>query len=206
MDALVSEGVPPYGRDAGQDVLEQATDDFPAIVWITDERGSFSYLSSAWLSFTGQSRDDLPYTRLNAIHPDDSDRIERALSTAVQNRVPFHLTFRLRRFDGHCRAVIAAGAPRFDQTGTFLGHTGSIVDLNDRKAAEEKRERNDAQLQAIFDSAPDGIALLDCLGTIKAANPALMAILDTEKATAGANINDLLGSEVIKMSAEAEGT
>ena len=42
----------------------------------------------------------------------------------MQNREPFQVDYRLRRYDGQYRSVIDTGAPRFGPQGEFFGYIG----------------------------------------------------------------------------------
>ena len=44
---------------------------------------------------------------------------------------------RVRRHDGAYRWVIDAGVPRYNEDGAFAGYIGSVVDVTERKLADE---------------------------------------------------------------------
>src|SRR5438309_3385089 len=50
------------------------------------------------------------------------------------------MEYRLRRHDGTFRWVIDSGLPRISQSGEFFGFIGSVIDITDRKLAEEERQ------------------------------------------------------------------
>jgi signal transduction histidine kinase len=54
--------------------------------------------------------------------------------------------FRVRRFDGEYRWVIADGVPRFSSKGEFKGYAGSLLDITERKEAEERLRAVNADL------------------------------------------------------------
>lgn len=116
-------------------------DGVPAMIWVTDEGGACTYLNRVWYEFTGQSeREALGLGWLDAIHPEDEPAARRIFLASNADRVPFSLEYRLRQRDGLYRWAIDTGVPRFDASGAFLGYVGSVVDIADRKAAEEERE------------------------------------------------------------------
>jgi signal transduction histidine kinase len=47
------------------------------------------------------------------------------------------MEYRLRRFDGDYRWIVAYGVPRFESDGTFCGYVGSCVDITERKSSAE---------------------------------------------------------------------
>ena len=54
----------------------------------------------------------------------------------------------MRRADGEYRWAISAGRPRFGPGGEFVGHSASVIDIHDRKQAEEQL-RQAAKMEAI---------------------------------------------------------
>lgn len=116
-------------------------DTAPAMLWVTEADGSCSYLSRGWYDYTGQTEaNGLGYGWLEAVHPDDRDSARRKFIDANAQRAPFELEHRLRRADGTYRWVIDAGRPRFDADGAFDGYVGSVIDIHDRKLAEDRLE------------------------------------------------------------------
>jgi PAS domain S-box-containing protein len=108
----------------------------PAMVWMTDASGTGTFFSRGWYEFTGQPEAGGPGW-LDTVHPDDRESARRASRVAHRKREPFVLDYRLRRRDGVYRWALDSGRPRFDENGEFLGHIGSIIDITERKQAEE---------------------------------------------------------------------
>lgn len=113
-------------------------DHAPVMIWITDADGNCTYLNRRWYDFTGQSEPDaLGFGWLEATHPEDRPRAERTFLDATERRSAFSLDYRLRRHDGEYRWAVDAAAPRVDDEGRFLGFVGSVLDISDRKQAEQ---------------------------------------------------------------------
>jgi PAS domain S-box-containing protein len=140
-------------REAGAALRESEArfrnmaDHAPVMMWVTDPRGSCSYLNRGWYEFTGQHEAQaLGFGWLQSTHPDDRLRAETTFLAANARRGPFQLEYRLRRADGSYRWCIDAGAPRFTEAGEFLGYVGSVIDIADRKEAEELLRELNQQL------------------------------------------------------------
>jgi PAS domain S-box-containing protein len=119
-------------------------DTAPAILRITEPDGSCSFLSRSWYEYSGQAETEaLGLGWLNAVHPDDRDASWRIFLEANRQQKPFSLDYRLRRADGEYRWAIDAGRPRFDGGGQFLGYIGSVIDVHERKQAEEDLKEAD---------------------------------------------------------------
>jgi len=126
-------------RDSEQR-FRQMADTAPATLWITEPDGWCSFLSRGWYEFTGQDESTaLGFGWVSAAHPDDRPLARAAFVAANRDRAPYEVDFRVRRVDGEYRWVVDAGRPRFAPDGEFLGMIGTVIDITERKRAEEER-------------------------------------------------------------------
>lgn len=125
--------------------FRELADHAPSMLWLTDPDGGCSYLNQRWCEFTGTSVEDgLGEGWLRTVHPDDAPRARDSFLTANAARVPFTIDCRFRRHDGQWRWAADSGEPRFGSAGEFLGYIGTVVDITDRKLAEQElRARNE---------------------------------------------------------------
>jgi PAS domain S-box-containing protein len=131
-------------REASRELRESEArfrnmaDHAPVMMWMTDPSGSLVYINRLWSEFTGQaSGQALGFGAWDALHTDDRAPSERTFFAANGYRIPFRTEYRLRRSDGVYRWALSAAAPRFDDDGTFFGYIGSVIDISDRKEAEQ---------------------------------------------------------------------
>ncbi|MBU8537802.1 sensor histidine kinase [Falsiroseomonas tokyonensis] len=112
----------------------------PAMMWVTDRHGSCTHLNRSWYAFTGQTpATGLGAGWLEAVHPEDRQATELLFDEAVRNRAPLRVEYRLRQADGRWRFAIDAAEPRLDAAGAYLGHVGSVLDITERREAEERQ-------------------------------------------------------------------
>ncbi|XXT14994.1 PAS domain-containing protein [Sorangium sp. So ce429] len=117
-------------------------DNSPVMIWVTRPDACCTYLNKVWSDFTGQAQAaGLGFGWLDMVHPEDAERSASIFRAANARREPFRLDYRLRRRDGQYRWCIDAAAPRFSPSGEFLGCIGSVIDITERKQAEEERAR-----------------------------------------------------------------
>jgi len=110
----------------------------PVIIWMSDADQQGTYMNESWTSLTGLPQEaGLGRRWVEAVHPDDVERLAKTYTDAFDRRESFPIEFRLRRHDGDFRWVFVQGVPRYDARGSFAGYIGSAVDVTERKEAEE---------------------------------------------------------------------
>jgi PAS domain S-box-containing protein len=130
-------------------------DHAPVMVWVTDPTGFCTYLNRAWYAFTGQTEAEAEgFGWLEATHPDDKASAGETFLRANEKREAFRLEYRLRRADGAYRWCIDAAAPRFSRDGEFLGYVGSVIDIDERREAEERLRESETRLRTVMDVVP----------------------------------------------------
>ncbi|MGI8997822.1 MAG: PAS domain S-box protein [Pyrinomonadaceae bacterium] len=113
-------------------------DNAPVMIWVTEPDASCTYLSKSWYKFTGQTPETgLGFGWLDATHPEDIESAKKIFLAANEKRKAFRLEYRLRCKDGSYAWTIDSAAPRFGPAGEFLGYIGSVIDITERKQAEE---------------------------------------------------------------------
>ncbi|MBX9934472.1 MAG: PAS domain S-box protein [Methylobacterium sp.] len=123
-------------------------DNAPVMMWVTDPSGYCTYLNARWYEYTGQEPGvGEGYGWLNAVHPDDRPAAEQVFVSANAERRDYRVDFRLRRADGAYRWTIDAAAARFSPDGEFLGYVGSVIDIDERREAEERLAFSEEKLR-----------------------------------------------------------
>jgi PAS domain S-box-containing protein len=112
-------------------------DTAPIMFWMSGVDKQCTECNQMWLDFTGRSIDEERGSGwVDGVHPDDVARCLETYSRAFDQRQPFLMDYRLRRYDGEYRWIRDAGRPRFDAAGLFSGYVGSAIDVTDQKLAE----------------------------------------------------------------------
>jgi len=143
----------------------------PLLVWLAGPDGNCTYFNRAWLAFTGRPLDEeVGDGWSDSVHPDDRAAVLGDYRAAVAARRPVTMEYGLRRADGEYRWVIDTGVPRFTAAGGFTGFIGSVLDITDRRHAEEAFRR-------VWEKAHDGMRLTDADGVIRRVNDAYCRIV-----------------------------
>ncbi len=128
-------------------LVEQA----PIMIWRAATSTECDYFNERWLAFTGRTMaQEMGNGWAEGVHPDDFQKCLDIYLTSFANRVPFEMEYRLRRHDGQYRWIFDRGVPIYDEDSTFLGYTGSCIDVHDRVEAQEAlRHAQERELTAL---------------------------------------------------------
>ncbi len=83
-------------------------------------------------------------TLMSIVHPDDRERIMRAVATVTDHDEPFVLEYRIVRADGEVRWVLDRGQ-LVEGAGGRLWMDGALFDVTERRAAEDERRREEIE-------------------------------------------------------------
>jgi PAS domain S-box-containing protein len=137
--------------------LQQSEDRFrslveatPQLVWATRADGSVDYLSRQWVAFTG-----VPAERhygagwLEALHPDDRERVRVAWEGALTGAADYDVEYRLRRFDGGYGWFKVRGVPLCDAAGHPLRWIGTCTEITEIQEARQALARSHDDLERL---------------------------------------------------------
>ena len=137
-------------------------DNAPVMIWVTDDTGYCTYLNRSWYEFTGQTPDQAAgFGWLEATHPDDKEMANAIFINANAAQKPFRIEYRLRQADGNYRWAIDAAAPRFDELGSFMGYVGSVIDIDERRTAEQRLVESEKRYRTLFESIDEGFCVIE---------------------------------------------
>ena len=110
---------------------------------------------------------------LRRLHPDDRQRVRRAVERSLATDQPFDETARLQCFDGEYCWFQARGQRHLNTQGEPERFSGILTDLTDRRAAEE-RQRLAA---TVVDNTTEGVVVTDAQSRILSVNAAFTRLL-----------------------------
>jgi PAS domain S-box-containing protein len=105
------------------------------------------FFNQRWIDYTGLSAEQLEgWGWVNPLHPDDAERVLTIWRTSLVSGAPLEVEARMRRFDGKYRWLLFRGNTLRDESGNIVKWYGTATDIDDRKQAEEKLRRSEADL------------------------------------------------------------
>jgi PAS domain S-box-containing protein len=110
------------------------------------------------------------------IHPDDQDVVWDAVQYAIDDDIPFEVTYRIRTKDGDTRWMWERGRKIDGGSDDVERLEGFITDITDRV----ERERELEQYEAYLEESTDIITVLDEEGRVQYQSPATTRLLGYE--------------------------
>jgi diguanylate cyclase (GGDEF)-like protein/PAS domain S-box-containing protein len=175
----------------------------PAVTYVDRADGSDEslYTSPQIEKMLGYSPNEWRDNRLwpERIHPDDKERVLAADERFESGAEPFSEEYRLIAKDGSVvwvreEAVLVRG-----EVGEPLYYQGVIVDITERKEAEERLKTSEAELRALFAAMDDVVFEIDAQGRIlKLAPTNRLLRYRTPEEMIGRTLRDVLPARTAK--------
>src|SRR5258705_1686801 len=83
---------------------------------------------------------------LERIHPDDRTFVEQTVDKAVRERTELEMDYRIVLRDGSTKYLQSLGHPVVGEYGGLVGFVGTVMDVTERKEAEDALHKAQAQL------------------------------------------------------------
>lgn len=100
------------------------------------------FVSTAWkrlLGYTNEELSDFPIEfYFSTLHPDDLQPTMERIQRHLEEKKPYSHEVRMKTKSGEYRWFFDSGLSQFDTEGKPIITVGSIIDINERKLAEEK--------------------------------------------------------------------
>lgn len=167
-----------------QDFLKAILDNVQAGIVACDADGILTVFNQAAKDFHGLPQQPVPPDRWAQYYdlylPDGKTRMNTEdipLFRALQGQNVRDVEMMIVPQQGTARILLATGQAIIAANGEKQGAVVVMHDITQRKQAETALREREAQLSSIFQTIPDGIAILDSTGQITAANKAAERIL-----------------------------
>lgn len=125
------------------------------VIWITDAEGNTTSSTLNWQKLTGQTNAEIRELGwLDAVHPDDRDRVRQSWAEAVAAKHLYKTDQRVRMKDGSYHYFAVRGVPIVEPDGSVREWIGTCTDFTERKQAEIALRESEQRLRAILDNYP----------------------------------------------------
>ncbi len=101
---------------------------------------------------------------IEAIHPDDRDRVERAVQETIDTGQPYRIRYRVIDGDGKQRWVVASGKLVCDEEGRAERFPGVIVDVTEQMQTAAALNESRFQFETLTEALPQIVWSCDAEG------------------------------------------
>ncbi|MBD9357171.1 sensor domain-containing protein [Methylomonas albis] len=145
----------------------------PVGIFRTNEKGECDYVNHRWCEITGLHFSDSHGAGwIAGLFAEDREAIIAEWQRCVSALQPFNMQYRFQLADGSVRWVVGRAEPELDEAGELCGYVGTITDISDIKANEERL----GQAAAVFESTREGVMITDARRRITMVNKAFTDI------------------------------
>ena len=144
--------------------LEIAAQASQSGLWDWDIANSAAYFSPRFkeiLGYPGNAEFQTLFFFSDRLHPEDRERAMTRMARCVDADEPFDCEYRLRRADGTYVWVHGRGRAVRDARGVTVRFAGSIIDISDRKAVEERLRESEGHFRHLVETANDLVWAVD---------------------------------------------
>jgi len=165
-----------------------------------DDDWTIAFISDAIAKLSGYPAADFINNKARSFnqicHPDDLERVNREIRTAIEAKQPFMLEYRNIRSDGQIVWVCEQGHGVYDADGKGLWVDGVVLDITTLKQTEAALRRSEERLKLITNSLPVCISYIDRNQRFQFANK-------TYETWFGLSVADMYGKHLSEVIGEA---
>ncbi len=119
----------------------------PAMAWSCTPDGRLEYFNRNLIDYVGLPFDEIVgFGFYRMFHPDDVEPMRAAWDEIVASKISRPVDARIRRADGEYRWFNLRQSPLLDADGNVVRWYGVVVDIEDRKRAEESLRQSQSDL------------------------------------------------------------
>jgi PAS domain S-box-containing protein len=183
--------------------LREIIEAIPAAVYTTDADGRITFFNRAAIEFSGR----VPELGTDSwcvtwkLHNTDGSPLPHdqcPMAVALkEKRSVFGCEAVAERPDGERRTFTPYPTPLFDEEGRLTGAVNMLVDITDRKRAEDILRESEERFRAIVETTPECVKLVAADGTLLLMNEAGLEMVEAVAAdeVTGRNVYDLISPE-----------
>lgn len=114
---------------------------------------------------------------LSSVHPDDREFVKESVNKALFEKKPYSIDHRIVMPDGTVRIVHEQAEVTFNESGKAIRMIGTVIDITERKEAEESLLRSEKKFQDIFQFVPESLLAVNKQIEIQTSNKAFKTLI-----------------------------
>jgi PAS domain S-box-containing protein len=169
-------------------------DNISQLAWMADAQGWIYWYNRRWFDYTGTTLEEMHGWGWKQVHhPDHVERVAQRIQQSWDSGEAWEDTFPLRGKDGEFRWFLSRALPIRDADGQIVRWFGTNTDITDFRAAQQALRDSELRYRRLFQSAQDGILILDAqTAQIIDANACMSAL-------AGQEHGELVGKQLYEI-------
>lgn len=163
--------------------FRQLAENIREVFWLSSvDKNEMLYISPAYETIWGRSCQSLyaaPRSWLDAIHPEDRERVTQA-ALNDQAAGQYAVEYRILRPDGSQRWILDRAFPIRNAAGEVYRIAGIAEDITAARNAREALRTSAAQLRAIIETEPECVKIVGPGGVLVQMNAAGLAMIEAD--------------------------
>ena len=140
---------------ASENNFRRIIDSMPGLVCTLGPAGEIQLLNRPLLEYFGRTPEDLKnWAMTDAVHPEYLPRVVAAFPPSMTAGTPSNIEHRCRRVDGVYRWFQVRALPVRDTGASITGWYVLLIDIDDRKRAEDGLRASERELSSIINTIP----------------------------------------------------
>ena len=161
-------------------------------ITLVDANENITFVNKAFAEMLGYKEDELQGLNLSKLVDEENfKKLREQTKSRIKGKINRYELVLLRK-DGEPRTVQVSAAPFWNEDGSFAGSIGIVMDVTDRKRAEDALRESEERFRKIFESATDCMIFLDKSGRILDVNKKAVEVF-------GGTKEELLGKHFAKV-------
>jgi PAS domain S-box-containing protein len=150
-------------------------DSLPEIVSEFDGKGNFVFVNQNGFRIFGYTKEDFDkgLNVFQMVAPEDRPRLESSIGEILRSRQTAGNEYKMIRKDGSAFYATAYTNP-IVQRDRVVGYRTILIDISDRKEAEEALRRSETRYRTLLESINDGVYILDNKGRFTFVNDVIV--------------------------------
>ena len=146
---------PEEALTSSEQELRLLVEAIPALVWRAGPEGNIEYVNKRVLDYLGAPLSEvIGWGWMDKVHPDDVAFKVRTWLENLEFGNPHDAACRFRGADGRYRWFEVRREPLRASDGTVLGWSGVLIDIDDRRKAEDALRESEYKLRQIINTVP----------------------------------------------------
>jgi hypothetical protein len=130
-------------------------DSIPGLIAAFTPGGQVEFVNRQVLEYFGRTLEELKHWGTGgSTHPEDLSRVVEGFSDSIASGEPFEFEVRAQRVDGVYRWFQSRGFPLRDANGHIVRWYNLLIDIDERKRAEEALAASERNLKLTIDTIP----------------------------------------------------